>query len=107
MEGSRTGQIVVAFISQRRSTDPSGYAEAAAAMSALAATQPGFCGEDHVSNADCTAITLSYWRDETSAIAWREHPEHIKIREAGRGRWYDWYMLHVAEIGRSYQWSRA
>lgn len=107
MEGSRTDQIMVAFISQRSGEDGAGYAEAAAAMSVLVATQPGFCGEDHVSSESGAAITLSYWQDEASAIAWREHPEHTAIREAGRGRWYDWYILHVSEIGRSYHWNRA
>lgn len=107
MAEDRTGQIVVAFISQRTGIDPEGYGHAADAMDALAATQPGYRGQDHVSNADGLAITLSYWADEASAIAWRKHPEHAETREAGRGRWYDWYMLHVAEIGRSYGWTRA
>ena len=75
-------------------------------MDTLAAEQPGYRGVDHVGNADGQAITISYWADEASAIAWRKHPEHAETREAGRGRWYGWYMLHVATIGRSYSWER-
>ncbi|MBB4837910.1 heme-degrading monooxygenase HmoA [Sphingomonas kyeonggiensis] len=106
MAEDRSGQTVVMFISERTGTDPAGYAEAAARMDALAAQQPGYRGVDHVGNDQAQAITLSYWADEASAVAWRKHPEHAETREAGRGRWYSWYMLHVAEIGRSYSWQR-
>jgi heme-degrading monooxygenase HmoA len=106
MAEDRTGQIVVIFVSQRSGADVEGYAVAAAAMDTLAGAQPGYCGVDHVSDGGL-GVTLSYWTDEASAVAWREHPEHAATREAGRGRWYDWYMLHVAAIGRSYNWTRA
>jgi heme-degrading monooxygenase HmoA len=107
MTEDRTGQIAVLFISQRTGEDAAGYALAAAAMDALAAAQPGYRGVDHVGDADGQAITISYWADEASAVAWRQHPEHAATREAGRGRWYGWYALHVAAIGRSYGWERA
>ncbi|RYE02090.1 MAG: antibiotic biosynthesis monooxygenase [Sphingomonadales bacterium] len=106
MTGNRIGQIVVIFVSQRSGVDAEGYAAAAAAMDALAAEQPGYCGVDHVSR-DGLGVTLSYWADEASAVAWREHPEHSATREAGRALWYDWYVLHVAAIERSYRWTRA
>ena len=106
MAEDRTGQTVVIFVSQRTGADAGGYAEAASAMDALAARQPGYRGVDHVGGADGTAITLSYWADEASAVAWRRNEEHAAAREAGRGRWYALYMLHVAEIGRSYSWER-
>lgn len=102
----RSGQTVVMFIAERTRDDDAGYAAAGAAMDALAARQPGYRGVDSVRGDDRIGITLSYWADEASAIAWREHPEHAAIREAGRGRWYHWYRLHVAEIGRSYAWTR-
>ena len=101
----RTGQIMVAFVSERTGDDAEGYAAAAAAMDTLAARQPGYRGVDSVS-AGGLGITLSYWADEASAVGWRQHPEHAAIREVGRGRWYRWYRLHVAAIGRSYAWER-
>jgi len=106
MAEDRSGQTAVMFISERTGDDPEGYAQAAARMDSLAAQQPGYRGVDHVGNDQAQAITISYWADEASAIAWRKHPEHAETREAGRGRWYKWYMLHVAEIGRSYSWER-
>ncbi len=106
MAEDRSGQTAVMFISERTGDDPEGYAGAAARMDALAAQQPGYCGVDHVGNDQSQAITISYWADEASAIAWRQHPEHAETREKGRGRWYNWYMLHVAQVGRSYSWAR-
>ena len=106
MEQDRAGQTAVIFIAERTAEDDAGYAAAAAAMDTMAAAQPGYRGADSVRGADGVGITVSYWADEASAVAWRQHPEHAAIREAGRGRWYRWYRLHVAEIGRSYGWER-
>ena len=106
MAEDRSGQTVVMFVSARTGVDDEGYAAAAEAMAALAAEQPGYRGVDSVRDADGIGITLSYWADEASAVAWRRHPEHAAIRDAGRDRWYQWYELHVAEIGRSYSWKR-
>ena len=106
MSEDRTGQVAVMFISQRSGEDAEGYAAAATAMEALAAQQPGYRGMDHVGAPDGTAITISYWADEASAVAWREHADHTATREQGRRRWYAWYRLHVAQVGRSYGWER-
>jgi heme-degrading monooxygenase HmoA len=101
----RTGQIAVIFVSQRTVSDVQGYAEAAEAMDALAARQPGYCGVDSVRGADGFGITVSWWADEASALAWRAHPEHAAIRERGRAEWYARYEVAVAEVGRSYVWA--
>ncbi|MGL5837990.1 MAG: antibiotic biosynthesis monooxygenase family protein [Sphingorhabdus sp.] len=99
--------VAVIFVAQRLQDDEAGYGQAAAAMDALAAQQRGYCGIDSVRDADGLGITVSYWQDEAAAKAWRDHPEHAAIREAGRERWYSRYDLHVAVIGRSYDWSKA
>jgi len=104
--GDRTGQVAVIFIAQRSEKDESGYAAAAATMDALAARQPGYRGIDSVRDTTGLGITVSYWADEASAIAWRKHPEHAATRESGRGLWYDHYTLHVAAVTRSYGWRR-
>ena len=102
--GDRTGEVAVIFVAQRTDEDESGYAAAAAAMDTLAAAQPGYRGMDSVRDAAGLGITVSYWADEASAVAWRKHPEHAATRELGRGRWYEWYDLHVAAVTRSYGW---
>jgi heme-degrading monooxygenase HmoA len=100
----RTGQIAVIFLSQRTGDGEAGYADAAAAMDRLAAAQPGYRGVDSARGADGLGITVSWWADEASAVAWRAHPEHAAIRERGRAGWYARYEVAVAEVGRSYGW---
>jgi heme-degrading monooxygenase HmoA len=99
--------IAVIFVSQRLPDQAAEYSAAASAMDALASAQPGYCGVDSVRDADGSGITVSYWADEAAATAWRNHPDHSEIREAGRGRWYRDYSVHVAAIERSYDWERS
>lgn len=101
------GTISVIFVAQRTELDASGYAKAAAMMAELAAQQQGYIGMDSVRSPDGLGITISYWIDEASAKAWRDHPEHSAIRNAGRDLWYSDYNLHVAKVMRSYDWKKA
>ncbi len=89
------GTISVIFIAQRTDADAVGYAQAASAMDKLAATQEGYIMMDMVRGADGLGITVSYWESE-----------HAAIRDAGLDRWYSDYSLHVAEITRSYDWTK-
>jgi len=104
MSGERIGQVAVIFTSRRTAADAAGYAEAAAAMEALAAAQPGYRGIVSAREADGVGVTVSYWADEASARAWRDHPEHVRIRNAGRERWYESYEVVVASVARDYSW---
>lgn len=106
MQNDRTGQIAVIFVSIRNDTDAAGYGEAAAAMGALAAAQPGYRGVDSAREAGGMGTTVSYWADDAAAIAWRDHPEHAAIRERGRALWYDSYSVNIARIERAYHWTR-
>ena len=102
----RAGQIAVIFTSHRTIDDDAGYAAAAEAMGALAATQPGYCGIVSTRGADGFGITISYWQDEASARAWRDHPDHAPIRAQGRADWYRDYEIVVARVERDYRWQR-
>lgn len=54
-------------------------------------------------------VIFAAWRpraDGAGAVAWRRHPEHAAVSEAGRGRWYDTCDLHVAHVSRIYGWTR-
>ncbi|MBB4609892.1 antibiotic biosynthesis monooxygenase family protein [Sphingomonas yabuuchiae] len=100
----RTGQIAVIFVSTRTESDAAGYAAAAEVMDRLAAGQPGYRGVDSARGADGIGITVSWWADEASALAWRAHPDHAAIRDRGRAEWYSQYEVAVARVGRSYEW---
>ncbi|MBW4330746.1 antibiotic biosynthesis monooxygenase [Stakelama sp. CBK3Z-3] len=99
-------QVAVIFVSQRRPGDDVAYSRAAADMDRLAACQPGYIRIDSVRAPDGAGITVSYWADEAAARAWRDNPDHIRIRQSGRGRWYDSYSITVARIIRAYDWRR-
>ena len=106
MTGARAGQVAVIFVSQRTADDAAGYAEAAAAMDALAARQPGYRGVASTRDPAGLGITVSYWADEASAKAWRDYPDHVRIRNAGRDRWYRSYEVIVAAVTRDYSWRK-
>ena len=105
------GSIAVIFTSRMTGDDADGYAKAAADMEAIAAVQPGYLGHDSARSADGPdgkglGITVSYWTDEASARAWYRHADHASIRDAGRGRWYSEFTVHVCQVTRSYAWAR-
>ena len=93
---------MVSFTSRRNAVGPEAYAQAADRMFALASTQPGFLGVESVRDADGFGITLSYWADEASIAAWREHAEHRETREFGRAHWYDHFEVRIAKVERAY-----
>jgi heme-degrading monooxygenase HmoA len=106
MTEQRQGEVAVIFTSTRNGVDQPGYDAAAATMAALAAAQPGYRGAESVRGHDGSGITISYWADEASALAWRAHPDHTAIRDAGRARWYDRYRVTVCTVDRAYEWQR-
>ncbi|GAB6195052.1 antibiotic biosynthesis monooxygenase family protein [Lysobacter xanthus] len=93
---------MVSFTSRRSAVDAEAYADAAARMATLAAAQPGFLGMESVRGDDGFGITLSYWVDEASIAAWRDHAEHRATREAGRVHWYDHFDVRIAKVERAY-----
>ena len=100
------GTIAVIFVAQRSLNDEAGYDAAAKEMAALAATQHGYIGVDSVRSTNGLGITVSYWANDAAAKGWRDHPRHAGIRDQGRGVWYTHYDLHVAEVSRSYDWTK-
>jgi heme-degrading monooxygenase HmoA len=47
-------------------------------------------------------LSLSFWRDEASVRAWREHPEHRIAQAEGRCGVFEDYRLRVAAVMRDY-----
>ncbi|MCH5672160.1 antibiotic biosynthesis monooxygenase family protein [Streptomyces gilvus] len=95
----------VVFTAVRTAGD-NGYAETDERLMKLAADQPGFLGVDGARGANGLGITVSYWRDEESIAAWREHAEHALARAHGREQWYASFALHVAKVERAYGFTR-
>ncbi len=46
---------------------------------------------------------MSYWPDEASIRAWKQHTDHLLAQHLGRERWYARYSVEVAEVKRHYR----
>lgn len=93
---------VVIFRAQIRELDGQ-YSATAARMRELALTEFG-CLAFHAVAEGQEEIALSYWPDEASIQAWKNHPEHMLAQQLGRERWYESYSVEVAQISRQYEW---
>ena len=84
------------------SEDDAGYAAMGDAMFALALAQPGCLGAETARGDDRLGITVSYWRDEASILAWKSEAQHLAAQKYGIARWYLHYELRVARVERAY-----
>lgn len=91
----------VIFTSQRTHGDD-GYGAMAEAMASLVAEQPGYLGHESARGADGLGITVAYFRDEASILAWKSNARHGAAQKAGRERWYAHYEMRVARVERAY-----
>jgi heme-degrading monooxygenase HmoA len=91
----------VIFSSQRTQGDL-GYDAMSKRMVELAVQQQGYLGAESARNADGFGITVSYWQNEASIVAWKRHAEHRIAQETGQTRWYEHYETRVAKVERAY-----
>ena len=91
---------VVIFRATVRELDAE-YATTAQRMRELAFNEFG-CLEFHAVTEGQHEVALSYWPDEASIRAWKNHPEHVLAQQTGKNRWYETYNVQVAEIKRHY-----
>ena len=91
----------VIFSSRRHTGDPA-YEAMASRMVELASQQPGFLGVESARDAQGFGITVSYWRDQASVTAWKNHPEHRLAQQTGQTDWYQHYETRVAKVERAY-----
>lgn len=95
--------VAVIFTSGRTGHDDAGYHEMAQRMQELSAAQPGYLGVESARGEDGFGITVSYWCDEESALAWKAVAEHGEAQRLGRNEWYARYAVRVAVVGRAYR----
>lgn len=93
--------FVVIFRATARQLDAE-YSATAATLRNLALTQFG-CLEFVAVTEGEQEVALSYWPDEASIRAWKQHTDHVMAQQLGRERWYSGYRVEVAEIKRQYQ----
>jgi heme-degrading monooxygenase HmoA len=94
--------VAVIFTSVQ-SDDTAGYGETAERMEQLASGQPGYLAFESARDpATRLGISVSYWRSEDDARAWKQVAEHRAAQQRGRDRWYERYAIHIATVTRSY-----
>jgi heme-degrading monooxygenase HmoA len=91
---------VVIFRAKAGSLDDE-YSTVAACLRELALSQFG-CLEFQALTEGPDEIALSYWPDEESIRAWKAHAGHVLAQQLGKQRWYESYVVQVAEIVREY-----
>ena len=89
----------VIFTSLKAKEDQ-GYGAMSDRMVALVQQQEGFLGFE--SARETLGITVSYWRDEASILAWKAQIAHQRAQKAGKERWYSDYRIRVAKVERDY-----
>jgi heme-degrading monooxygenase HmoA len=94
------------IFTSRRTEGDRGYGAMAARMAELGASYPGYLGIESARDAAGFGITVSYWRDEASILAWKRDAEHAKAQRAGKHTWYDDYTVRIAKVERAYGKSR-
>lgn len=92
--------FVVIFRAHVRQFDAD-YSAMAARMRELAFAEFGCLGFTATTEGD-QEIAVSYWSDEASIRAWKQHTEHLDAQQLGRDRWYMSYEVDIAEVKRSY-----
>jgi heme-degrading monooxygenase HmoA len=92
----------VIFTSQQTGKEKEEYDKASVKMVELAQTQPGYLGVESVRNESGLGITSVYWKDNDSIKAWRNHPEHKKVKKRGKAIWYDYYKVRIAKVEKDY-----
>lgn len=80
------------------------FEESLAAMQERVKSYPGFLGEEPCQSLaeEGKFVTVFYFRDQDSIIAWRNDPEHLEVQRLGKEKIFSWYRIRVAEIEREY-----
>lgn len=50
-------------------------------------------------------IAISYWENVEAIREWKSDFEHALAQEVGRSKWYESYIVQVAEIKREYKFN--
>ena len=96
--------IAVIFEAEPSEQGRDAYLEHAARLAPILAQMEGFISIERFQSlvAPGKLLSLSFWRDEESVRAWREHPEHRDTQRAGRAGVFTDYRLRVASVARDY-----
>jgi heme-degrading monooxygenase HmoA len=102
-----SSKIVVVFRSRLRAdTDMQALEEAGARMYELASAMPGFVSYKDFTAADGESVAIVEFSDEASLLAWRNHPEHVRMQQRGREEFMSEYRIQVCRPEREYSFTK-
>ena len=90
----------VIFTSTKINEDK-GYGTMSDRMVELVQQQEGFLGFE--SAREDLGITVSYWKDEASILAWKAQLAHQEAQAQGKALWYTNYKIRIAKVERDYE----
>jgi heme-degrading monooxygenase HmoA len=67
----------------------------------------GFLEAKAFTAADGERLTVVWWQDRETLRKWQEDLRHVAAKKAGRGRWYEYYKMEVAEVVRQSTFKRS
>jgi heme-degrading monooxygenase HmoA len=86
--------------------DRDGYEKTNQRMSELGVRQPGYLGREGMTDGQGRDLTVIYYTDAESILAWKAELEHLEAQRLGKERWYECYTVEVARVERAYAFSR-
>lgn len=92
----------VTFTSQRANDNGDEYNRLSERMEELAARMPGFLGAESSRDLAGFGITLSYWTDRQSIMAWKQNAEHLEAQRLGKQKFYKQYSTRITKVERHY-----
>jgi heme-degrading monooxygenase HmoA len=99
--------VVVLFFSKLTAEAGEEYVATDQRLMEKAGSAPGFVGAKGFTAADGERLTIVRWKDLETLRAWREDPEHRAAQAEGRGLWYQYYDMEVAEVVRESHFERS
>ena len=97
--------IACIFRSTRTDHAEAEYREWSDRIERLVTVAPGY--RSHMSLRDPVTregVTIAYFDDLDSVAAWRDQVEHLQAQRLGRERFYEEYVVQIAQVTREYGW---
>jgi heme-degrading monooxygenase HmoA len=95
--------IVVLFETRLRpDIVPAEYEATAARMMELASRMPGFVSFRYFTSPEGNELVVVQFESEPTLAAWRNHPEHLKVQQEGREKFFASYRVQVCSLLREY-----
>jgi heme-degrading monooxygenase HmoA len=91
----------VIFTSKRTDGDH-GYNAMMDVIVPLSTAQAGYLGRESARLDNGFGITVIYYKDEASILAWKNQEKHLVAQKLGKQRWYEHYEMRVCKVERAY-----